>query len=148
MSSYISLVLFFLFGTLAMANVEFPKKNIRIGNKTIVVEVAETNKQRQQGLMNRTSLKPSGGMLFVFEREKPLQFWMKNTFIPLSIGFFDGKRVLVDIQDMEPVTSTMQKKIPRYQSKKPAKYALEVKLGWFVKNGIKIGQKFEFIKSK
>jgi len=64
---------------------------------------------------------------------------MKNTFIPLSIGYFDKSRKLVEIQEMEPVTSVMQVQIPTYYSKKKAMYALEMSKSWFKDNGVKLG---------
>jgi uncharacterized membrane protein (UPF0127 family) len=70
---------------------------------------------------------------------------MKNTYISLSIGYFNNQKTLVDIQKMQPV-SMLQTKIPSYESKKPARYALEMNHGWFEKNKINIGAKFKFIK--
>ncbi len=70
---------------------------------------------------------------------------MKNTFIPLSIGFFDSQKTLVDIQDMEPVKSEMDQNPKSYLSQSPAQFALEVNQGWFAKNKIKIGDRFEII---
>ena len=56
--------------------------------------------------MNRFSLQPDHGMLFVFERPEPLSFWMKNTFIPLSIAFLDANGRILNIEDMAPQTET------------------------------------------
>lgn len=70
---------------------------------------------------------------------------MKNTFIPLSIGFFNSKKVLVDIQDMEPAKSEMDQNPKSYLSRSPAQYALEVNQGWFQKNKIKLGDRFELV---
>ena len=61
-----------------------------------------TPEQRATGLMNRFSLQPDHGMLFVFEQPQPLGFWMKNTFIPLSIAFIDADGRIVNIEDMQP----------------------------------------------
>ncbi|MEZ4871383.1 MAG: DUF192 domain-containing protein [Bdellovibrionales bacterium] len=122
---------------------ELKKEQIKIsiGEVSLQVEVAKTPAERATGLMNRTVLKNGEGMLFVFEGNQTRSFWMKNTFIPLSIGFFDTKGVLVDMQDMEPVTSVLQTQIPQYRSRKPAKYALEVPRGWFSKVGIQLGDR-------
>ena len=84
-------------------------------------------------------------MLFIFPDEQPRSFWMKNTFVPLSIGYFNAKKELIDMIDMEPAQSEMQNQFPTYASKGPAQYALEVPKGWFLKNKIKIGQKFSFL---
>lgn len=123
------------------SDVKFPQKKIMVGSKKLTVELAVTNAQRQRGLMHRKTLAADTGMLFKFGREQVLTFWMKNTYVPLSIGFFTKDKVLVDIQEMEPVTSMLQFKIPRYHSKKLAMYALEVNRGWFKKNKISLGKK-------
>ena len=120
----------------------FTKKELKIGDKTLYVEIADTQEKRSQGLMYRKKLPSNAGMLFIFDKESIQNFWMKNTFIDLTIGFFDKSRVLIDMQDMDGVKSILQKDIPRASSKFPAKFALEVNKGWFKKNGIKLGQKF------
>ena len=55
-----------------------------------IAEVASTPETRATGLMNRFSLQPDHGMLFVFERRSRSAFWMKNTYVPLSIAFIDA----------------------------------------------------------
>ncbi len=124
----------------------FSTQQIQVGRTAITVELADTPEKTAQGLMFRRKMPDKNGMLFVFPDTEVRHFWMKNTFIPLSIGFFDENRVLVDIQDMEPVKSEMDARPPTYQSKKPAKFCLEVNRGWFEKNKIKVGDKFEFLK--
>ena len=125
--------------------VEFLKRKIQINNNILSVEIADTDAKREQGLMERTALSKDEGMLFIFSHEKPLGFWMKNTRISLSIGFFDKNKTLIDIQDMEPA-SILQRSIPVYKSKKPAQYALEVNKGWFKAHSVKLGSRFEYKK--
>jgi uncharacterized membrane protein (UPF0127 family) len=100
------------------------------------VEVAYTARARAQGLMHRTSLPHNAGMLFVFEEEQILAFWMKNTLIPLSIAFIDPGWRINDIQDMDPPKPG--EKIPIYLSKHPARYALEVNQSFFRRHGITV----------
>ena len=142
----IKLLLFFamtfFYFTLAEAAekpVSFKVRTVHVGNKSLKAEIAETPEQLSQGLMHRKAMDENAGMLFVFPEERPLSFWMKNTFIPLSIGFFDKNKKLLEVLDMEPVTSVMQVTVPQYASKLPAKYALEVNRGWFKKHGLKSG---------
>lgn len=104
-----------------------------IKEETLIVEVAYKPEEKMRGLMYREELQEDHGMLFVYDEEKILSFWMKNTPIPLSIAFISKEGVIVDIQDMEPLTTTS------HRSKKPAKFALEVRRGWFKKRGIEIG---------
>ena len=72
-------------------------------------------------------------MLFVYEKEERLSFWMKNTPLPLSIAFLDKSGMIVDIQDLVPFS------LQTHVSAFPAQYALEVNQGWFKANGISIG---------
>ncbi len=119
----------------------YSKAKFKIGTRTIEVYVADTESRRSDGLMFITRLPENTGMLFVFERDQVLSFWMKNTMIPLAIGFIDAKGVLVDVQEMEPARSMVTLDVPTYQSRKPARFALEMSKGWFAKNGIKNGAK-------
>lgn len=127
----------------ANAEVQFAKQKIKVGSKTITVEIAETSGQLSKGLMFRKEMAVDEGMLFIFPDLDTRSFWMKNTFIPLSIGFFDQSQKLIDIQDMRPVKSEMETNPPSYISRKPAKYALEMNQGWFAKNKVKVGDKLE-----
>jgi len=110
-------------------------RTLVIGDETLTVEIASTPEERARGLMYRDSLGPKEGMLFVFPREEKAVFWMKNTPLPLSIAFIDERGVITEIQDMEPFDTTL------HISRLPAKYALEVKQGWFRERGIGPGQK-------
>jgi len=104
----------------------------------IRVEIADDDKERSQGLMYRSYLPDSAGMLFVFESEGQHPFWMKNTFIPLSIAFIDADSVITDIKWMKPHdTSSI------YPSK-AIKFTIEANQGWFIKRGIKPGVKVKF----
>jgi uncharacterized protein len=121
---------------------KFEKKEIKIGKHKLNVEIADTEEKLSFGLMFRQSLPDGTGMLFVFPDEQPRSFWMKNTFVALSIAYIDAQKKIIDIQDMVPVKSEME--TPQtYPSAGPAKYALEVPRGWFKKKKIKIGDKIE-----
>ena len=106
---------------------------LSIKGKKIRAEVARTEEEKSRGLMFRDKLGPDEGMLFIYEREEFLSFWMKNTPLPLSIAFIDPRGKIVDIQDMEPFT------LRTHTSARPALYALEMNKGWFKKNGIRVG---------
>ncbi len=110
-----------------------------IKSDTLFVEVAVTPEEREIGLMYREFLPENNGMLFIFEQESRLSFWMKNTFIPLSIAFINSDGIIVDIQQMEPMTTKSH--ISRF----PAKYALEVNKGWFKKHRIAVGDTVRFL---
>lgn len=118
----------------------FKKEKIKVGKHELLVEIADTEDRQRQGLMYRDarSLDENAGMLFIFDQEKPQNFWMKNTFIPLSIAFFDKNKKLIDIQDMRPSRSEMEMNPDSVQSKGNAMYALEVNQGWFVRHAISV----------
>ena len=85
-------------------------------------------------------------MLFIYPTPRALNFWMKDTLIPLSIGFFDQNQVLLNIEEMQvPLKDTV--KFRRYYSKGPASYALEVPAGWFERHHITPGMRFIFLKN-
>lgn len=108
-----------------------------LGDTSLDVEIADTEEKREKGLMEREELSEKSGMLFVYNTEKPLYFWMKNTKLPLSIAFFDKEKVLRQIEDMPPPYSEKT-----LRSKEPSRYALEVQRGWFERNNIRPGMKF------
>ncbi len=112
------------------AAAELPLAPLTIGKHKLIAEVVVTPEQRAVGLMNRFSLKPDHGMLFVFDRAEPQGFWMKNTFIPLSIAFLTADGRIVNIEDMRPQSEDT------HWSKGPAMYALEMRKGWFAERGI------------
>jgi uncharacterized membrane protein (UPF0127 family) len=130
-------LLFFLFLTFCLPDLwaQEGKKSLlslTIKGKTIKVEVARTEREKEKGLMFREQLGKDQGMLFVYGEEETLSFWMKNTCLPLSIAFIDKKGRIVDIQDMQPFS------LQTYVSAYPAKYALEMNQGWFKRNGINV----------
>jgi uncharacterized protein len=121
--------------SMAQVNKDLPVIDLTIKNVKLKAEVAADNNSRMIGLMNRFSLKPDNGMIFVFAESQPLGFWMKNTFVPLSIAYIDSKGVIINILDMKPHDETA------HPSKAPALYALEMKQGWFKEHGIVAGDK-------
>lgn len=116
---------------------ELSTLELRIGTHRLVAEIAATTAVRTVGLMHRFSLKPDHGMLFVFDAPQPMAFWMKNTYVPLSIAFIDADGRIVNIEDMAPQTEAA------HGSRGLALYALEMKKGWFGANGIGPGDRVE-----
>ena len=114
------------------------RAEILVGGVPITVELAETREAQQRGLMGRDSLPDDYGMLFVYDSERTLSFWMRNTKIPLDIAFIDARGVIVGIEQLEPRSEES------VLSKSPAMYALEINQGWFAENGVTEGAKLEF----
>lgn len=133
--------LIFLSALLALGaqGATFTKTKLVLGSQRLTVEVADTDELRGQGLMGRTKLKDDEGMIFIFENAEPRAFWMKNTLIPLSIGYFDNNGKLFQVTDMEPA-SPMDLSPKVYPSTRPAKYALEEPKGWFGRKKILVNQ--------
>ena len=129
---------FFLISFYTFSN---DKIEVSIYNKNITfnVEVAKTIEERRTGLMYRKKLLNNEGMLFIFPREKIIQLWMKNTYIPLDVIFISENKVIVDIKkNMEKLSETIVK------SKVKSKYALEFSAGLINKLNIEIGDKVLF----
>ena len=105
-----------------------------------LLEVADSPQERSIGLMGRERLGQDRGMLFVFEREQILGFWMKNTLIPLDIIFIDSREIVVDVQTMRPEHETAPE-LPIHESAGPALYAIEVNAGVAATCGIEPGDR-------
>jgi uncharacterized membrane protein (UPF0127 family) len=106
---------------------------------TVAVEVADTESQRQVGLMFRKHLDDSAGMLFVFKDAAHRNFWMHNTVIPLDMVFADsGGRVIGIVANAEPFSDKS------LGVEGASQYVLEVNGGFCAKNGIKAGDRFNF----
>jgi uncharacterized protein len=112
----------------------FETTNITLGNKTISVDIADNIIRQTFGLMGRKSLPKDTGMLFVFKKAIPICFWMKHTHMPLSIGFFDENGVLINHENMEPLSEK------QHCSNNPTKYVLEINKNWFEDNNIAPGE--------
>jgi uncharacterized membrane protein (UPF0127 family) len=119
--------------SLAAAAADLPTVELGSNGQRIVAEIAATEATRMTGLMNRFSLQPDHGMLFVFREAHPQAFWMKNTYVPLSIAFIGADGRILNIEDMAPLTEST------HPSRGPALYALEMKKGWFAQHGIAAG---------
>jgi uncharacterized membrane protein (UPF0127 family) len=120
-------------GTRPVGAAELPQRTLTIGENKLIVEVASTPQTRETGLMNRFSLQQDHGMLFIFETPQPLAFWMKNTYIPLSVAFVDRTGRILNIEDMRPQDEST------HWSKGPALYAIEMRQGWFAAKGVAPG---------
>ena len=99
------------------------------------LELATDDAERARGLMFRREMQDDWGMLFVYQRDQPLSFWMKNTYLPLDMIFANRAGQVVDIiPNVEPLTLE-----PR-PSAEPAAYVLELKAGTARRQGIARGQ--------
>ena len=115
-----------------------PMYTLTIGGHTAQVELALTHEERSKGLMFRESLDEDSGMLFVFDRSGFYSFWMRNTFIPLSIAFIDARGIIVNIEEMVPHDERP------VSPELPIIYVLEMNAGWFSGREIMPGMRVDF----
>ncbi len=114
-----------------------PTIPLSVGGRKIVAEVARTPAELATGLMWRFSLRPDHGMLFVYDQPRLMSFWMRNTFIPLSIAFIDAEGRILNIEDMAPQNEQL------HWSRAPGLFALEMRKGWFAEHRIGPGAMVE-----
>jgi len=103
--------------------------------------VADTQEKREKGLMFVKRLPEDEGMLFVFPEKVYDGFWMKNTFIPLSIAFIDSDGEILKILNMWPC---LDEECPTYEPQIFYQYAIEVNYGWFERNRVREGDYVKF----
>lgn len=118
-------------------NPTLKKVTLVSGQTQVVVEVAATETERNRGLMFRKTLADGKGMLFVFDTDQRVSFWMKNTSLPLSLAYLASDGTILQVLDLAPFSEE-----PR-PSERSIRYALEVPQGWFAKVGLKPGDRFE-----
>lgn len=107
---------------------------LTIDKKTVQVQLAVTRAEMSKGLMERKELQPNEGMLFVYRRPIQASFWMKNTPLPLDIGFFNPEGILLEVYRLFPYDETS---VPSRSDQ--VQFALEMNQGWFSKNKVRRG---------
>ncbi len=130
--------LFFVLAVNISCQSKLEKRNLTIlkadGTEiSVFAEIAIKPEDRNRGFMERKNIPQGTGMLFVFENDQILNFWMKNTPTPLSIAYISKDGKIKDILDMQPFS------LADITSSGYVRYALEVPQGWFKKNGITVG---------
>ena len=120
----------------AQAPQRLQRVELQAGMHRVQAQVASSPEERALGLMHVRSLPQHEGMLFVFERNEPQCFWMRNTLLPLSIAFLRDDGSIVNIKEMQALDDKTN-----HCSAEPVRYALEMNAGWFAKRGMKAGSK-------
>ena len=113
----------------------FPMK---IGSVGLRVQVMVRDMELQQGLMHRSMLGDDDGMVFVYPDPGGRSFWMRNTLIPLDIGFFSPDGVLSEVRAMNPLDETP---ITSYSSN--IQFAIEMNQGWYHQHDLKPGTRLD-----
>jgi hypothetical protein len=118
-------------------NPTLPTLILKSGSVEVKAEVADEELERNRGLMFRKTLEDGKGMLFVFDKDEKVAFWMKNTSLPLSIAYMGADGTIHQILDLVPFSEEAR------PSERSVRYALEVPQGWFGRVGLGVGSRFE-----
>jgi uncharacterized membrane protein (UPF0127 family) len=110
---------------------------------TIDVEIADTRERRETGLMGRPTMEERQGMLFIFEDEQPLSFWMKDTLLPLDMFFVNADGTISTIH-----RNTTPYSEQTYPSRRPGKFVLETDDGFADKYGVTEGDRIVWKRTK
>jgi uncharacterized protein len=122
---------------------QFCKKNdidgkeisAKISGVLLKLKVCSTKSSQEKGYSQELNgPSENKGMLFVYDEDQPLSFWMKEVKFPLDIIFFDSSLEYIDHHTMAPGHDVADHDLPKYQSKKPARFAVELPGGWCEKN--------------
>ncbi len=107
---------------------------IAVGDKVLRLQLAVTGPEMERGLMGRRTLGADEGMIFLFPKPQRLSFWMRNTPLPLDIGYFDASGRLREHYPLYPFDETSV--VSRADD---LQFAVEVNQGWFRANQINRG---------
>ena len=113
---------------------------IKVGDRTVQMQLAINSAEMEHGLMERRELGRDQGMLFVYRTPVQMSFWMRNTPLPLDIGFFSPEGELKEIYAMLPFDET-----PIRSQDVRLQFALEMNQGWFHDNGVRPGAKLDLV---
>lgn len=110
----------------------------RAGHRQLQLDVAiaETEPARDAGLMGVRSLGANQGMAFLFPAATTVNFWMKDTLIPLDIAFWDATGTVISTDTMVPCHADP---CPQYGAARPYVGAVEVASGLLARQGITVG---------
>ena len=125
----------FLLLALAACGRTLPTISVEIGGEEFRIEVARSEEQKARGLMHRRSLGERGGMIFVYEADEHLSFWMKNTTLPLTLAFLSGEGEILQIEELKPLS------LKPVTSARAARYALELPAGSLKRLGVAPGDR-------
>ena len=118
---------------ITLENIKFDTAKVTLKEKPFTLEIADTEKKRERGLMYRDSMPADHGMLFVFDTAAKYGFWMKDTKIPLDLVFLDASGKVVGIYPLKPNDETT------VACESDALYALELNSGTAKTLGLKTG---------
>jgi hypothetical protein len=116
------------------------KRQIKVGNVTLYVEIADSEDERKKGLSGTKSLPENEGMLFSFGQENVLpSFWMKGMLIPIDIIWIDEWEVVKIHENIQPEPEKSDSELTKYYPDGPVDLVIEVNAGFSGKNNIRVG---------
>jgi uncharacterized membrane protein (UPF0127 family) len=133
----LAVLLFALGSTLSCSSGLEERIEVEIGGESFSVEVARTEEQKRVGLMNRESIGDREGMIFVYESDQHLSFWMKNTTIPLTLAFLSKDGTILQIEELKPLS------LRSVMSDRAARFALELPAGVLEELGVEAGDRVQ-----
>ena len=136
----IILIMVIIFFSISSFFIKDYKHKVCLNEKCFFVEIADTDSERQRGLMGLELLKENEGMLFVFPEEGEYSFWMKNTLISLDIIWIDENFQIVNIETAVPCHEEF---CENYIPKGKSLYVLEVNENFAEMNYIEVGDYVE-----
>ncbi len=107
---------------------------IKVDAHPVRMQLAILRAEMERGLMERREMSHDDGMLFIYLRPQRMSFWMRNTHLPLDIGFFNPAGELVEIYQLHPMDEN-----PVSSHSDRLQFALEMNQGWFKANGVRPG---------
>lgn len=123
----------------AVAGVSFETRfPVRFGGQEVRLQVALTELEKARGLMGRQTLAEHEGMLFVFPRNEPRSFWMRDVPINLALGYLteDGK-----LDEVKVLLAQDPSSMPSRSNR--IRYVIELPEGWFERNGVAPGAQLD-----
>jgi uncharacterized membrane protein (UPF0127 family) len=111
---------------------------------SLELEVANSDEEREKGLMFRKNLSEGTGMVFVWNDSKERGFWMKNTYIPLDMIFVAENGTVLNVEEADPEPDTLPPDLETYTSDGPALYVIETNKGFSESKGIEKGTQVVF----
>jgi len=112
--------------------------DIAIGDKLIRLQLAIEAEELSHGLMYRKNMSENQGMIFLYTKPQKMSFWMRNTSLPLDVGFISSDGVLQEFYPLYPYDETTV-----VSQSDELQYALELNQGWFQKNNVTRGAKLD-----
>jgi len=120
------------------AQPRLPTLKLWVGPAELTAEIASTARQIQTGMMFRTNVVETEGMLFVFGQPHQVSFWMKNCPEPLSCAYIDPQGVILELHDMEPQNTNSI-----MAASDNVMFVLETARGWFERHGVQTNMMVE-----